>query len=142
MRWNRTQYMTKADQRVFHCGARKSLSNHSASSHEHCFALSSVHIFLALSLLQRELLTDAAATVRTQTVISFNSSAQIYYNRGCHCSANSLSLTLPWCTREPSEFRKGRCGVKRKSWRIMVPPVWGTRDILQMRLHSGASEST
>lgn len=63
----------------------------------------------ALSLLlKREPLTDAAATVRTQTVTSFNSSLQIYYNRSYHCAANSLSLALPLCTRGTSECRKGQ----------------------------------
>lgn len=111
MRWNRTQYMTKADQRLFHCAVRKSLSNRWASSHECCFSLSLCCAYFpsALSLLlKREPLTDAAATVRTQTVTSFNSSFQIYYNRSYHCAANSLSLALPLCTRGTSECRKGQ----------------------------------
>lgn len=139
MRWNQTQYMTKAHQSMFLCGVRKSLSKRWASFHECCFSLSAAHIFpLFLLLLKREPLTDAVATVRTQTVTSFNSSLQIYYNRSYRCS--TLSLVCLCALERPQSAGRGSCEEKRKSQRITIT-LGGENAIFYMSIYK-LSEGT
>lgn len=116
----------------FACAARKSLSNLSASSQEHCFCSFWREHFLPFfpASCVEELLTDAEHKLSFPSEGSF---ADLLLTAGYHCSANSLVSHV--CSGASRVQERSRCKEEGRARHFFF--------FKQMRLlHSGLSENS